>query len=140
MFVDVRGAEARPLQTVRERTALTDISHATLARLKVPFQRFSAGLAETSPPRSHRTSSARQSEALAAALLAPSFLCTLRPETASSPSPITDTCSSACRDSPSGRPSRRSDVTAPLELDTAPVFRPTGFFGGALLARRSWCW
>lgn len=105
----------------------------TLAKMKVAFGRVGAALAETRPRRSHRTST-WPSRALAAALLSPSFLCTLRPGTASSPpprSPITDTCSSACRSSPSGRPSRRSDVPAPLELNTAPVFllRPAGGVG-----------
>lgn len=55
------------------------------------------------------------------------------------PPSIPDTCS-AVAGSPSGRPSRRSDAPAPLELSTPPLFllRPPWFFG--LLARRSWYW
>lgn len=55
----------------------------------------------------------------------PSFLCTLRPETAS---PIRDTCSSR-PGSPSGLPSRCTNAPAPLEQQTPPVFllRPTPF-------------
>lgn len=47
-----------------------------------------------------------------------SFLCTLRPKTAS---PIRNTCSSGSR-SPSGLPSRPSDVSATPELLTPPGF------------------